>query len=337
MRDCRARHSNTAVPETGRRGTGDSSPRGLPATVRSWTLPTPWSRYTTKPAPFGPHRSGRGRSAVSTSPTPFGCMICATPGRHSPCGPGTRTGGRWSSRCYRREPPRRRRRLERDRPRPGPRCEFERSRSGRRTGQCPRGASAGTSCRIERGRSSGARDACRQRRDDNRAGRVGGSRWRSVADKPAEPVAALVRHEPVGPVHDRRDRHRRRSRGLLAGLEEAQPAHDVAHRPRSQEPSPGLGEVGLREIGGVRGQRCEEPGASEVLEPRVSAASARMRSTSPVPLSSPPSWPSPGSGACGLLVNPWGHGAGRKLPADRGDAVAHHLGDDEADTGGHGP
>ena len=149
-------------------------------------------------------RSGRkkqsGRSAVSTSPTPFGCMICATPGRHSPCGPGTRTGGRWSSRCYRREPPRRRRRLAR--------TDHDRGRVVSANGLVQVGELVSAlegACRDElqdrTGPVSGARDACRQRPDDNRAGRVDGSWWRSVADKPAEPVATLVRHEPVGRGH----------------------------------------------------------------------------------------------------------------------------------------
>jgi hypothetical protein len=49
-------------------------------------------------------------------------------------------------------------------------------------------------------------------------------------------------------------------------LEDAQAPDEVAHRSRSQELAPELGEVVLREIGGVRAQRVEEPGRSKVVE-----------------------------------------------------------------------
>ena len=86
----------------------------------------------------------------------------------------------------------------------------------------------------------------------------------------------------AGDVHDRRDRHRGDLGVLPQRVEDAQAAHEVDHRARAQEPTPEFGEVGLLEIGGVRGQRAEEPGLAEVVESRFSTASARMRSTSPV-------------------------------------------------------
>ena len=73
----------------------------------------------------------------------------------------------------------------------------------------------------------------------------------------------------AGDVHDRRDRHSRDLRVLPQRLEDAQPPREVEHRPRSQEPAPELGEIGLLEIGGVRRQRAEEPGLSKVVESRI--------------------------------------------------------------------
>ncbi len=86
-----------------------------------------------------------------------------------------------------------------------------------------------------------------------------------------EQVVEQRRPAPLeaGDVHDRRDRHSGDLRVLPQRLEDAQAPHEVEHRPRAQEPAPELGEVGLLEIGGVRGQRAEEPALSKVIESRL--------------------------------------------------------------------